>query len=84
MLDELTELAPLWEQPETSCVTQLYEASVANLHYTRQLLGHLATEPDRTDLSEDDLAWCRRSGRLADRLGRLLEEHVSIQGDRCV
>lgn len=74
MLDELTELAHLWEEPEATPTTQLYEAALADLSHLEQLLGHLASEPQRTQLDPEDLERCRHAGRLASGLGELLEQ----------
>lgn len=74
MVDELTELAHHWVQPDAAPTTQLYEAALADLGYTRQLLGHLASEPERTQLDTGEIELCRRAGRLAGGLGRLLDE----------
>jgi len=74
LLDELTELAHLWEEPEATPTTQLYEAALADLRHLEQLLGHLASEPQRTQLDPEDLERCRRAGRLATGLAELLEQ----------
>lgn len=75
MLDELTEQAPHWPQPDDSPTKQSYEAALEDLRYLTRYLDHVSEDLGRTQLDGDDLRRSLRAGELAAELRVLIGKY---------
>lgn len=76
-LEQLAKLlseAPRSSDSEKSPVSQELEATLLDLEFAVGLLEQIESEPDRTQLRDEDIHRCKTAGTLARGLRKLLRE----------